>query len=781
MMPLPVLTLDPEAPSVNPLANPSYVQSKNGGALLGGNAGISSAYTNPQTAGNSNIVFVSINNAWTSTITDTAGNTYTSIFAATGSGNWNYQAFAAFNIAASPANTVTINFSAATPNVVLDILEYTGSIGGVDVSNLSFGTSATPTSASITPAKSNELVLSWVFCHQTTTLTIGAPWTVRSSSTFGDAVADNLSVGGNAISASFTSSAGSVGYGIGIVAFSPLTPALPSITPIGGHYEYPTVVRMSCATPGATIYYTTDGSTPTTASTAYSGPVPIGGGVITLNAISAAPGLTNSPVVTTKFYVQVGGLWKVTDDQFNITNGLRIWQFESNIMYDPNSGYWYKIGNYYDTTANMGDECTYRSADLFNWEFRVRRAYIGIRTCYLYNALNNNYVLWGNYTGANSGKTSFVSSSPEGPWTQVNYYETWQSVNIETGDSSTFLDPNTGLAYLITTCNNNANCMVIQLSPDFLSLTNATNYQVNGNGEAPTMWTNGPGSYFFMQSGQTNLQTNFNAYRYGGSPLTISLNYNGSVNPFPPATITPTPEEVAAGITPTNNNAYNTQTCQVVYIPGRKLYLYHGDRYNAFSNPLPNYRRIILPLTHPTPSTTSIPWTETWNLNAVGPTVSGAPVAASGLLVSGTVARWKNNEPKAAYIYLDSSPDGSWTSVVSEVVPPGATSFSITPSVQPGPYFRIRTVNANGSTVSIVGLPGTTAGNPPFMPVSFPAGPPTQMAWEDGPGNFVNPSNSPNPVFYNGQNQTAAINTANPRPPTLRLPAAADRNTSKIK
>jgi hypothetical protein len=50
---------------------------------------------------------------------------------------------------------------------------------------------------------------------------------------------------------------------------------------------------------------------------------------------------------------------------------------------------------------------------------------------------------------------------------------------------------------------------------------------------------------------------------------------------------------------------------------------------------------------------------------------------------------------------------------------------------------------------------------PPFMPPKFPAGPPTPIVgvWEDGPGAFTNPSNSPTAVRYTGQNQTFYINT----------------------
>ena len=67
-------------------------------------------------------------------------------------------------------------------------------------------------------------------------------------------------------------------------------------------YYTPQTVSMADSTPGVTIYYTTDGSTPTTTSTSYTGPILLST-TTTINAIAASSVYAPSPVASVTYTV----------------------------------------------------------------------------------------------------------------------------------------------------------------------------------------------------------------------------------------------------------------------------------------------------------------------------------------------------------------------------------------------------------------------------------------------------------------------------------------------
>jgi len=102
--------------------------------------------------------------------------------------------------------------------------------------------------------------------------------------------------------------------------------ATPTFSPPGGTYTSDQSVTISCATSGATIFYTTDGSAPTTSSSQDAVPISVAGhgAVLTIKALATTAGhLTSSvgiatftisyPATTTPTFSPPGGVF--TSDQ----------------------------------------------------------------------------------------------------------------------------------------------------------------------------------------------------------------------------------------------------------------------------------------------------------------------------------------------------------------------------------------------------------------------------------------------------------------------------------
>ncbi len=112
----------------------------------------------------------------------------------------------------------------------------------------------------------------------------------------------------------------------------------PFFTPASGAFETSQQVEISCNTPDADVYYTIDGSMPTTASTVYSGAITLND-TATVKAIAAKAGMLDSQVQSATYtklsasfsedfssgnynkWTPYGGTWSVSGNTLQVASG----------------------------------------------------------------------------------------------------------------------------------------------------------------------------------------------------------------------------------------------------------------------------------------------------------------------------------------------------------------------------------------------------------------------------------------------------------------------------
>jgi LysM repeat protein len=146
------------------------------------------------------------------------------------------------------------------------------------------GTYTTPQTVTISDATAGTTI------YYTTNGT--APTTSSAVYSSAITVSANETLEAIAVELGYTNSAvASAAYTI-----APVLPT-PTFSPDTGIFTTSQTVTISNATAGTTIHYTMDGTTPTSSSTVYTGPITVTA-TTTLQAIAAKTGYTNSPVAT---------------------------------------------------------------------------------------------------------------------------------------------------------------------------------------------------------------------------------------------------------------------------------------------------------------------------------------------------------------------------------------------------------------------------------------------------------------------------------------------------
>ncbi len=141
------------------------------------------------------------------------------------------------------------------------------------------------------------------------------------------------------------------GPNAGPVDFTAQPLATPVFIPSAGSYSADQSVQISCATPGANLYYTVDGSTPTTASPLYSVPIPVTGSGTnkTIRVLAVKTGSTDATAAAS-FVINYS---QVSTPQFSTPGGS--YGADQDIVLScstPGATIYYETGSSLALTAN---------------------------------------------------------------------------------------------------------------------------------------------------------------------------------------------------------------------------------------------------------------------------------------------------------------------------------------------------------------------------------------------------------------------------------------------
>jgi len=195
----------------------------------------------------------------------------------------------------------------------------------------------------------------------------------------------------------------------------------PNILPAGGSFDTPVEITLTTATTNASIYYTLDGSTPTTTSQLYSTPFLLNASA-TVNAKAFRNGYTDSLVSTADFSITLPATEIIIDNRdlntartgtWNTSSGVNPWDNES--LYNNGNGSFRWVAE----IPNSGSYevyawWTYHINRSSNVPYRIQHS-TGIHTDYVNQrdtALGGQWVLLGTYHFT-AGESAYVEVSGE--------------------------------------------------------------------------------------------------------------------------------------------------------------------------------------------------------------------------------------------------------------------------------------------------------------------------------------------------------------------------------
>jgi hypothetical protein len=261
-----------------PYTYPHPLVTGGGGSLTSTSISLSSSNPTPPAGGNITL---------TATLTPSSGPTGTISF---------YDGGTSIGSATLPSNTYTV------AGILSGTHTYTATYSGDSTYNVS-------ASSPVTVMASSIFTIHYTTDGSTPTCsssTYSAPLSVTTTTTV-KAIACASGYSNSAVGSAVYSFGGSGG----------LT-ATPTFSPTGGSYTSTQYVSLSDTTSGAVIYFTTDGTIPTTSSRVYSIPLAVTA-TATIKAMAVAAGLTNSSVASATY--TIGGTLTAATPTFSPAAG----------------------------------------------------------------------------------------------------------------------------------------------------------------------------------------------------------------------------------------------------------------------------------------------------------------------------------------------------------------------------------------------------------------------------------------------------------------------------
>jgi hypothetical protein len=267
-----------------------------------------------------------------SSVTDNMGNGNATGLNAANSGNPNNQIFYWQSPAVGSGHTITVNGGSAlyASACVFVMSGVSGTYSGVQSANVAGYGSSTCQAGNIAPSSGPQVIIAGFGVYTPSGVpTLDSGYTVagyqagQGGAAFGEAAGYLIQPAGAATNPTWNWGNSASAPGCVIAAFGggagATGVATPTFSPGAGSYATAQPVTISDTTAGTTIYYTTNGTTPTTSSSVYSGAVTVGASE-TLQAIAVVgtkAGTTSSATGTAAYIISSG----TSNSYINIGSG----------------------------------------------------------------------------------------------------------------------------------------------------------------------------------------------------------------------------------------------------------------------------------------------------------------------------------------------------------------------------------------------------------------------------------------------------------------------------